>query len=129
MSDSSPDLIWYIWVFLAAFAFTFVPRDGKEFKRLRNHFRGSDAALRKALYLRDLLPSVSMYIAYLGLASALWLNGTIWSWVVGFTCLFVAAGVLSLFYAGPLLPLFAELEEADISARKHNNSGKSHQGI
>jgi hypothetical protein len=70
-----------------------------------------------------------MYIAGIGLASALWLNGTIWSWVVGFTCLFVAAGVLSLFYAGPLRPLFAELEDADISAHKHTNSDKSHQGI
>ncbi|WP_085340666.1 hypothetical protein [Aquidulcibacter paucihalophilus] len=128
MSDGALSHILYPVMMLIVYLPIVLLGVGKEFRRLQGHFQGSDAALRRALYLKGLLPSLGMGIAFTGLAVAQELNGSIWSWVVGFTCLFVAAGVLSLFYVGPLRLLFAELEDADISAHKYTNSDKSHQG-
>lgn len=128
MSEILPTAIWYLVAMLIVAFFIFVPGVGKDFKRLKGHFQGGDAALRRALHLKGLIPLFVMFFAFVGVAAANEFSNSIWSWVVGFTCLFLAAGGLALFYAGPLRLLFVELEEAEARARATPNLHTSLEG-
>ncbi|MFM1976538.1 MAG: hypothetical protein RL145_1384 [Pseudomonadota bacterium] len=128
MSDFLPNAIWYFVAMRIAAFFIFVPGVGKDFKRLKRHFQGSEVALRRALYLKGFVPLLVIGLAFIGLTAANEFSNSIWSWVVGFSCLFLAAGGLALFYAGPLRPLFVELEEAEARAHAIPNLHISHEG-
>lgn len=128
MSDDALDPFWYFVAMLIVAFFIFVLGVGKDFKRLKGHFQGGDAALRRALYLKGLVPLFVMFFALIGVTAANEFSNSIWAWVVGFACLFLAAGGLALFYAGPLRLLFVELEEAEARANKIPNLHSSHEG-
>lgn len=128
MSDVVPDAIWYPVMMLIVGLLSVVPGIGKDTKRLQAYFQGSEAALRRAIYFKGLLPNFALAVVLLGLSLAQELNGMIWSWVVGFTCLFLGAGLYALLYTGPLYPLFAELEEAEARARATPNLHTSLEG-
>ncbi|GIU67290.1 hypothetical protein [Candidatus Phycosocius spiralis] len=107
---------------------SFLPPFNNRFKRLKGYFKSGDVALKRILYLEGVLSSLAIGVAFFGLAAAQALNNSIWSWVVGFTCLFLSAGLLALRYTGPLYKLFAELEDAETSAKRSNKIHSSNQG-
>jgi hypothetical protein len=128
MTDFFLDIPWHnMWPVLLLLFIGFLSINA-EFKRLKGHFHRDDHVLLRALLIRRSVPALAIGVAFLGLFAAMAFNGSIWSWIIGLTCLVISAGFFMLFHVGPLYPLFDELSDADSRANKAADSKSSQQG-